>query len=105
MNINPRPPGNLALGVGAATLLGLRWLPPQFSDPALSAGIILSAAGLMLRLVATDSRAKQGRGGILDTFLCGLIVLPIVWFLVSGLLLLFRSGMACQSKAPVDEQA
>ena len=131
MNINPRSLGNLALGVGLAALVALRWVPLQFADAALSAGIILTAVGLLLRLVAPDSRAKYARGGAPDCVNCGVIaaalvaawwnsppaadapyhhndggdifaivILPFIWVPVTGLLLLFRVGMACQPKAP-----
>ena len=109
-------------------------LPLQYSDGALTLGIVLTAAGLLCRLVAPDSRAKRGGSLILDMLLCGvigagltsawwnqppppnaplrhndggdvvgLVLLPILWILVSGLLLLFRQGMTGAGPATMDE--
>ena len=90
--------------------------------------------GNMLRMLASDSRAKHSRGGVPDCLNCGVIaallvtvwwnlppspdapyhhndggdvfailVLPVIWVPITGLLLMFRVGMACQPK-PLEEE-
>jgi len=82
MQVNPRRYGNAALWLGTPMLvLALPRMPLQGMDLMLAVGIVLVAAGLLLRLLAPDSRARYSRGGCLEIIGCGLIsvLLVTVW--------------------------
>ncbi|MCW5872886.1 MAG: hypothetical protein KIS61_36900 [Candidatus Eremiobacteraeota bacterium] len=82
MKFNPRIYGNWFVLAGILALLAFRWFRGPIVDTGLSLGISLLAGGLLLRIMAPDSRSKRGQAGTLDAILCSLIggVLAVGWW-------------------------